>query len=102
MLDCPFRRDRLINSELYERMILQGDRKGCKESVEASSLRVGDILVLKRNQRIPADLLLLHANDSTGSIFVATDQLDGETDWKVRYVSLIICIIVLISGYFSG
>lgn len=74
-----------MNSELYERIILHGDKRGCKEYVPASSLRVGDILILKRSQRVPADLLLLHANDPTGSVFVATDQLDGETNWKVRY-----------------
>lgn len=80
-----FRRDRNMNSELYERIILHGEKRGCKEYVPASSLRVGDILILKRSQRVPADLLLLHANDPTGSVFVATDQLDGETNWKVRY-----------------
>lgn len=29
-------------------------------------------------------MVLLHTSDSSGTIFVRTDQLDGETDWKVR------------------
>lgn len=29
-------------------------------------------------------MILLHTSDSSGTIFVRTDQLDGETDWKVR------------------
>ena len=29
-------------------------------------------------------MLLLHTSDSSGTVFVRTDQLDGETDWKVR------------------
>jgi phospholipid-translocating ATPase len=30
------------------------------------------------------DGVLLHSSDPTGSVFVRTDQLDGETDWKLR------------------
>lgn len=29
-------------------------------------------------------MVLLHTSDSSGTVFVRTDQLDGETDWKVR------------------
>lgn len=29
-------------------------------------------------------MLLLHTSDPSGTVFVRTDQLDGETDWKVR------------------
>lgn len=33
---------------------------------------------------MPADLVLLRTSESSGSVFVRTDQLDGETDWKLR------------------
>lgn len=33
---------------------------------------------------MPADLVLLRTTEKTGSVFVRTDQLDGETDWKLR------------------
>lgn len=33
---------------------------------------------------MPADLILLRTSDRSGSVFVRTDQLDGETDWKLR------------------
>lgn len=33
---------------------------------------------------MPSDLLLLYTTESSGSIFLRTDQLDGETDWKHR------------------
>lgn len=33
---------------------------------------------------MPADLLLLNTTEKSGSIFLRTDQLDGETDWKLR------------------
>lgn len=36
------------------------------------------------NERVPADVVLIYSSDETGTIFVKTDQLDGETDWKLR------------------
>ena len=33
---------------------------------------------------MPSDLCILATSEPTGSIFIKTDQLDGETDWKVR------------------
>lgn len=41
-------------------------------------------MVVKAGNRIPADLLTLYSNDEQGTLFVKTDQLDGETDWKLR------------------
>jgi len=29
-------------------------------------------------------LLLLYTTEKSGSVFIRTDQLDGETDWKLR------------------
>ncbi|KAG8780763.1 putative aminophospholipid-translocase [Serendipita sp. 397] len=53
-------------------------------AVPSSKLRVGDLLVLEKNQRIPADVVLLRTSDSSGTCFIRTDQLDGETDWKLK------------------
>ncbi|GME56868.1 phospholipid-translocating p-type ATPase [Neofusicoccum parvum] len=101
----------------------------------SKDLKVGDILKLGKDQRVPADLVILAAyvsdnaiqepqapelpvsaeanlidtdgddaghaqnaseaqkdnaasgNDSTGEAFIRTDQLDGETDWKLRLAS---------------
>ena len=53
-------------------------------SVPSSSLRVGDLVLLEKNQRVPADLVLLRTSESSGTCFIRTDQLDGETDWKLR------------------
>jgi phospholipid-translocating ATPase len=33
---------------------------------------------------VPADVVILSTSEASGSIFIKTDQLDGETDWKVR------------------
>lgn len=53
-------------------------------AVPSSSLRVGDLVLLEKNQRVPADLILLHTSEASGTCFIRTDQLDGETDWKLR------------------
>ncbi|OQO16528.1 hypothetical protein B0A51_18660 [Rachicladosporium sp. CCFEE 5018] len=93
----------------------------------AKDLAVGDVLVLEKNQRVPADVIILKSiatdaavsedvssaqsrtsealmdlgeeagdelrtrmppsepiPDAGGEAFVRTDQLDGETDWKLR------------------
>ncbi|KAF8900131.1 aminophospholipid-transporting P-type ATPase [Gymnopilus junonius] len=53
-------------------------------SIPSSSLKVGDLVHLEKNQRVPADLILLHTSEASGTCFIRTDQLDGETDWKLR------------------
>jgi len=29
-------------------------------------------------------MILLHTSEGSGTCFIRTDQLDGETDWKLR------------------
>lgn len=53
-------------------------------SVPSSSLRIGDLVLLEKDQRVPADMILLHTSETSGTCFIRTDQLDGETDWKLR------------------
>lgn len=35
---------------------------------------------MRANQRVPADLLLLRTKESSGILFLRTDQLDGEEE----------------------
>jgi phospholipid-translocating ATPase len=94
----------------------------------SKDIKVGDVVKLTKNQRVPADMVILsskpletnlalsravsHSNgnlggdplvptgelansspaesnntDSSGETFIRTDQLDGETDWKLRLAS---------------
>lgn len=41
-------------------------------------------VIVEKGQRVPADLVLLRTTEKSGACFVRTDQLDGETDWKLR------------------
>ena len=52
----------------------------------AADLLVGDIIELKKDSRVPADMIVLKTfNESNeNQAFIRTDQLDGETDWKLR------------------
>jgi phospholipid-translocating ATPase len=45
---------------------------------------VGDIIKVSHNERVPADLLLVYTTEKSAAVFIRTDQLDGETDWKLR------------------
>lgn len=75
-----YQRDKEANSQIYQRMTSLGGY----ESVPSSAIRVGDLIVLEKNSRVPADCVLLRTSEPTGSCFLRTDQLDGETDWKLR------------------
>ncbi|KAI1358505.1 hypothetical protein F5Y08DRAFT_321671 [Xylaria arbuscula] len=50
-------------------------------------LRVGDIVRLGRNERVPADIALLHANGVNSVAYIDTMALDGETNLKSKQPS---------------
>ncbi|KAJ5070218.1 phospholipid-transporting atpase [Anaeramoeba ignava] len=52
--------------------------------IPSSEIKVGDLIRLYPNQRVPADMVLLRTTEKSGASFIRTDQLDGETDWKLR------------------
>lgn len=74
-----FLRDKETNNQLFEKVTENG-----LDSIKSADIKTGDILKIHQNQRIPADMILLKTTDKTGEIFIRTDQLDGETDWKHR------------------
>ncbi|RUP50299.1 hypothetical protein BC936DRAFT_139704 [Jimgerdemannia flammicorona] len=120
-----FKRDKEANSQLYQ--ILTPD--GVK-NVPSSKLKVGDMAIVRKDQRVssrdiglrteivsltrfvepmlgfgregadfvPADLILLRTTETSGACFIRTDQLDGETDWKLRYHELLLSFVCHYSG----
>ena len=50
-------------------------------------LRVGDVIKLARDEEVPADIVLLHANGENGLAYIETMALDGETNLKSKQVS---------------
>ena len=90
-------RSRLADVEEEEtRLDRTGERNavGVNEIVKtAKDLKVGDVLKLEKGHRVPADAVILqshssenavHDDQGDGEVFIRTDQLDGETDWKLR------------------
>lgn len=79
-------RDRDANSTRYLILDAALSTSGLPptRAVPSSELRVGDLVLLEKDQRVPADMVLLRTSDVSGTSFVRTDQLDGETDWKLR------------------
>ncbi|XP_055302902.1 probable phospholipid-transporting ATPase IIA isoform X2 [Sitodiplosis mosellana] len=74
-------RDREVNSQKYRKCV--GPDQPL-QMVSSSKLKVGDIIIVEKDERVPADLVLLRTTEKAGTVFVRTDQLDGETDWKLR------------------
>ena len=84
-----YKQDRKTNSEEY--ILLENiNEKYEKRNIRSEDIKVGDLIELHRNQRVPADMIALKSYNkeemfsTSGNLFIRTDQLDGETDWKLR------------------
>ncbi|CDF88065.1 probable phospholipid-transporting ATPase NEO1 [Zygosaccharomyces bailii ISA1307] len=71
------RRDNEMNSEPYQVLNKQ-------KLVKSKDLKVGDLIKMSKGDKVPADVVLLQSSEPSGEAFIKTDQLDGETDWKLR------------------
>ena len=54
--------------------------------VQWRDIRVGDVVRMIRDEDVPADMLLLHADGEGGLAYVETMALDGETNLKSKQV----------------
>lgn len=76
-----YRRDKEINEKQYEKL----NENGEFQHIRSERIKVGDIIKVNQNERIPADMILLYTTEhENANVFIRTDQLDGETDWKLR------------------
>jgi P-type E1-E2 ATPase len=75
----------LSDSQENDKLVLCLDRHtGRFEDKNWHKIIVGDILKIKSDQYIPADLLILHSSDPKGCCYVETKNLDGETNLKIK------------------
>ncbi|KAJ6564618.1 hypothetical protein B0H19DRAFT_1141557 [Mycena capillaripes] len=47
-------------------------------------LEVGDLVLLRDNEQVPADIIVLATSDPDGNCYLETKNLDGETNLKLR------------------
>ncbi|POM77063.1 P-type ATPase (P-ATPase) Superfamily [Phytophthora palmivora] len=58
-----------------------------RRGVLDEDIEVGDVLLLKDGDQVPADCILLATSRSDGRCYVETANLDGETNLKIRQVA---------------
>lgn len=46
---------------------------GRRIMVQSKNLRVGDVICVNSNERVPADIVLLYTTDKSGTVFIRTD-----------------------------
>ena len=79
--DLNLRRgDRVANSREYTVCRGPGNRK----VVASSTLVVGDVVYLRKDMEVPADMVILKTSDELGGCYIQTTNLDGESDLKPR------------------
>lgn len=52
--------------------------------IQWQDLRVGDVVRLRRDDSVPADIIILHATGHNGVAYIETMALDGETNLKSK------------------
>ncbi|EAS06174.1 phospholipid-translocating P-type ATPase, flippase family protein (macronuclear) [Tetrahymena thermophila SB210] len=53
----------------------------------SENLKVGNLIKVRQNEQIPADIIVLRCSDPKGSCFVETKNLDGETNLKPKFIT---------------
>ncbi|KAG8192507.1 hypothetical protein JTE90_018029 [Oedothorax gibbosus] len=72
-------RDREVNYRKYRKITSHG-----VVQVPSAKIKVSDLIIVDKDQRVPADMGFLSTTEKSGTCFIRSDQLDGETDWKLR------------------
>ncbi|EEA06994.1 phospholipid-translocating P-type ATPase, flippase family protein [Cryptosporidium muris RN66] len=58
--------------------------EGIEDSV-SRDLKVGDIVLIRNHEIVPADVVLLTSSSDSGEVFLDTSSLDGESNLKRRF-----------------
>ena len=73
--------DRKFNNRLIE-VYLNGEW----QRIPSQNICVGDLIRINRDQESPCDIVLLYCSSKNGIAYVQTTNIDGESDYKRRFV----------------
>ncbi|XP_060071091.1 phospholipid-transporting ATPase IF-like [Ylistrum balloti] len=59
-------------------------RDGEIMEIRSKKIKVGDIVMVEKNQEFPCDLVMLSSCDEEGQCYITTANLDGETNLKLN------------------
>jgi len=78
------RSDKEVNNRKTLLITADGERE-----ISWSQVKVGNVLKIRDNEQIPADLFLMKSCKPSGLAFVNTMNLDGETNLKEKFAPLV-------------
>ena len=74
-------KDETVNNKFYKRL---DSHTGQVNLIKSSQIIVGDIIQLGQFERCPADMVLIYTTDKHGLSYFQSEELDGQTDAKIR------------------
>jgi phospholipid-translocating ATPase len=54
------------------------------KQIHWKQIKVGDIILLRNNDRIPADVVIIASSELDSTCYIETKNLDGETNLKIK------------------
>jgi magnesium-transporting ATPase (P-type) len=79
--------DRAFNSTKAQQITIK-DNQICRSVKRLDEIHVGDILEISDDEQLPADCVLLWAQDPKGKVYIQTAQLDGERALKPKFAPM--------------
>ncbi|KAL7795311.1 hypothetical protein V8C37DRAFT_374063 [Trichoderma ceciliae] len=77
----------IIHQDIEEGAFAKLDETNDWMNVQWQHVQVGDVVRLRRDDPVPADMVMLHATGPNGVAYIETMALDGETNLKAKQAS---------------
>ncbi|UKZ46133.1 hypothetical protein TrVGV298_000331 [Trichoderma virens] len=74
----------VILQDIEEGALARLDETNDWMNVQWQHVQVGDVVRLRRDESVPADIVMLHATGPNGVAYIETMALDGETNLKAK------------------